>query len=130
MAQSGGKIVAQLYDAKTKEALPFGAVNIYSGESLIASGKSNIEGEFRPPNLTPGSYDVHINYAGYQKRIMKNVEVSSGNTTDFKVPFTEADVTKSFFATLISKGPIYSWRCIRIDEYDFLGLRNYGIYSN
>lgn len=97
MAQTG-KIFGKVIDAKTKEAIPFAAVQVYNGTNLAAGLKTDFEGEFKTGPLNPGSYDVHVSSVGYKKVILRKVTVSSDQTVRLmfdKVITLEESVVKT-----------------------------------
>ena len=78
LAQNTGKIVGQVTDARTGEALP--GCNIFiAGMSLGAS--SDQDGYYVILNVPPGVYDVHASMIGYTEQVQQGVRVVSNLTT-------------------------------------------------
>lgn len=111
MAQTG-KIFGKVIDSKTKEALPFAAVQIYQGNNSQAQMLTDLEGEFKTGPLNPGNYDVHVSTVGYKKVILRGVTVSTDQTVrlmfDKVIALEEAVVTKGAIEVveIIYKKPI------------------------
>ncbi len=77
-AQTWGKIVGVVKDGKTGEVLP-GANVMIEGSKLGAMTDS--EGYYVILRISPGQYTVIGQYLGYQKVLVKNVEVLTDLTT-------------------------------------------------
>ena len=84
MAQSYGKIVGVVVDAETGDPLP--GANVYlEGTTLGAS--TDVDGTYVILRVPPGTYNVVVEYIGYQKMTVQNVKVQTDLTTrvDFKL---------------------------------------------
>jgi hypothetical protein len=78
LAQTSGKIVGQINDAKTGEALP-GANVLIEGTGIGAASDAN--GHYIIMQVPPGKYTLIASYLGYKKMLIKNVEALTGLTT-------------------------------------------------
>ena len=78
LAQNTGKIVGQVTDAKTGEALP--GCNIFI-EDLSLGASSDQDGYYVILNVPPGVYDVHATMIGYTEQVQQGVRVVSNLTT-------------------------------------------------
>jgi hypothetical protein len=77
-AQTTGKIVGVVRDTQTEEALP-GANVVIEGTMLGAA--TDTDGYFVILRVPPGKYTVVVEFLGYQKMYMKEVEVLTDLTT-------------------------------------------------
>jgi hypothetical protein len=82
---SAGKLGGKISDADTKEAL-IGANVIILGTDQGAA--TDISGTFFILNVMPSSYDVKISYVGYGEKIIQNVRIVGGITTNLDVELT------------------------------------------
>jgi len=81
-AQSKGIITGVVKDKYTQELLA-GATILLEGTSLGA--QSDLEGKFKITAITPGSYNIKLQYIGYQPKTLFNVVVTSGNVQTFNI---------------------------------------------
>ncbi len=105
-AQTTGKVVGQITDAKTQEPIPFANVLIV-GSSMGAA--SDFDGYFTIVNVPPGTYTLRASVVGYNAQNVSNVRVTVNNTTvvDFSLPeesYTTAEVTVIATRPLVEKG--------------------------
>jgi outer membrane receptor protein involved in Fe transport len=77
-AAGTGKIAGKVTDQESNEGL-IGITVMIEGSALGAA--TNIEGFYTINNLEPGTYTLHFSGVGYQKKIVKNVQVASDFTT-------------------------------------------------
>ncbi|MGH7456666.1 MAG: carboxypeptidase-like regulatory domain-containing protein, partial [bacterium] len=71
-AQTSGKIAGVVKDGQTGEALP-GANVMIEGSTLGAA--SDAKGYYMILRVPPGNHTIIVSYLGYQKVLVKNVEV-------------------------------------------------------
>lgn len=81
-AQSKGVVTGVIKDKYTQELLT-GATILLEGTSLGA--QSDLEGKFKITGITPGSYNIKLQYIGYQPKTLFNVVVTSGNVQTFNI---------------------------------------------
>lgn len=81
-AQSKGTVTGVVKDKNSQELLT-GATVILEGTSFGA--QSDLEGKFKITGITPGSYNIKIQYVGYQSKTLFNVVVTSGNVQTFNI---------------------------------------------
>ena len=81
-AQSKGIITGVIKDKFTQELLT-GATILLEGTSFGA--QSDLEGKFKIIGITPGSYNIKLQYLGYQQKTLFNVVVTSGNIQTFNI---------------------------------------------
>ncbi|MCD6205415.1 MAG: TonB-dependent receptor [Candidatus Marinimicrobia bacterium] len=77
-AQTWGKIVGYVKDGQTGTMLP-GANVLIQGSTIGAA--TDVNGYYTILHVSPGVYTVVTSYLGYQKVLMKNVEVLTDLTT-------------------------------------------------
>lgn len=87
-----GKITGTIYDAETKEPIPFAAVRVIQGGIQKAGVAADIDGRYSAFPLTPGAYDIEVSALGYQKIIVTGINV-----------FTETTVKRDFNLKVESK---------------------------
>jgi TonB-linked SusC/RagA family outer membrane protein len=81
LAQNG-TLSGRITDGQTNEALP--GANVYLVE-LGKGASTNIDGEYRITNITPGTYTLTSSYVGY-KKYETQIEIESGeNTLDIEL---------------------------------------------
>jgi hypothetical protein len=73
-----GKLVGKITDQDTHQPLIGANVSI-TGSNLGAA--TDLEGDFTIVELPAGSYNIEIEYIGYQKQLKSNIIVRSGITT-------------------------------------------------
>lgn len=78
LASGTGKIAGKVTDQENNEGLIGITVMI---EGTTSGAATNIEGFYTINNVVPGVYTLHFSGVGYQKKIVKNVQVSSDFTT-------------------------------------------------
>ena len=77
-AQTTGKIVGVVRDAQTGEALP--GANVFIEETLMGAATDQ-DGLFVVLRVPPGEYTVVVEFLGYQRFVMQEVEVLTDLTT-------------------------------------------------
>jgi len=78
LASGTGKIAGKVTDQENDEGLIGITVMI---EGTTSGAATNIDGYYTINNVVPGTYTLHFSGVGYQKKIVKNVQVSSDFTT-------------------------------------------------
>ncbi len=84
LAQTGilkGKIT----DASTNEAIPFATVKVIQKGSVISGTTSDVNGDYLIQKLQSGSYDLSVNFVGYEPAKIKNIKISAGKTTQMDI---------------------------------------------
>jgi len=92
LAGQTGKIAGHLVDAQTREPLP-GASVVIEGTRLGAA--ANLEGYYFINNVSPGTYTLSVSLVGYQKAIVKNVQVKIDLTTTLDVKLSSVSIEAS-----------------------------------
>lgn len=81
-AQNSGVITGVVKDKNTQEVL-LGATVTLEGTNLGA--QTDLDGKFKIVNIPPKSYNIKIQYLGYQPKVLFNVVVTSGNIQTFNI---------------------------------------------
>ncbi|MFN3446387.1 MAG: carboxypeptidase-like regulatory domain-containing protein, partial [Bacteroidia bacterium] len=81
-AQSKGTITGIIKDKNTQELLT-GATILLEGTSFGA--QSDLEVKFKISGITPGSYNIKVQYIGYQPKTLFNIVVTTGNVQTFNI---------------------------------------------
>jgi len=82
-AQSGvGKISGRVLDATTQEPLIGANIVLLNTNSGAAT---DIEGNYFILNITPGTYSVRFSYVGYASKVVTDVRVVAGITTELNM---------------------------------------------
>ncbi len=90
-AQRSGAIYGTVKDKNTQEAL-IGANVILEGTELGAS--TDIDGNYRIENISPGSYNLVCSYIGYETSTKANIVVTSGNDNSITFELNEGGATQ------------------------------------
>ena len=90
LAGTTGKISGQVSDATTGEPL-VGANVILTGTNLGAI--VDLDGYYSILNVPPGSYEIQFRFIGYRTYVVKQVQVTSDNTTKLDAAMQEDVVT-------------------------------------
>ncbi|MCF8253911.1 MAG: TonB-dependent receptor [Bacteroidia bacterium] len=81
-AQNLGQIAGKVQDKNSQELL-IGATVILEGTSLGA--QTDAEGKFQIKSIPPKSYNLKIQYIGYESKTIYNIVVTTGNILTFTV---------------------------------------------
>jgi len=113
---SAGTVYSQSIQGKITDATDsepvIGAVIKVKGTTT--GTLSDLDGTYKLDELTPGNYDLEINYIGYNSKLIKSVKVLSGEVTKLDVSLTidgltteeitvESDATLSNEQSLLSE---------------------------
>jgi outer membrane receptor protein involved in Fe transport len=88
-----GKISGRVTDGQTRESLP-GASIIIDGTRFGAA--ANADGYYFINNVPPGTYSITVSLVGYQRAVIRNIQVKIDLTTaqDIKLNPTSIDVSE------------------------------------
>jgi len=83
-AQQTGTITGQVIDAENDETLPGANVVVVETNQGAAT---NADGQYTISGVEPGTYSVRASFVGFQERVIEEVEVVAGETTqvDFRL---------------------------------------------
>ena len=102
-------------DPDTGDELPFATVQLYKDGAFTQGATTDLEGNYYFANIDPGTYDIQVDYTGYQPMKLTGIPVTQGKTNvadvemsndggvildeivvvGFKVPLIEQDNTTS-----------------------------------
>lgn len=77
LAATAGTIYGLITDSKTGDPLPGANVMILRGESIISGAATDLHGNYKLRNVSPGSYTLKVSYIGYGEKT-ELITVSSG----------------------------------------------------
>ena len=89
-AGTTGKISGRITETSTKEGLA-GANIVLTGTNLGTA--ANLEGYYAILNVPPGRYEIQVRLIGYRTYVVKQVEVTSDNTTKLDAAMQESVVS-------------------------------------
>jgi outer membrane receptor protein involved in Fe transport len=92
MGGQTGKIAGRVFDAQTREPLPGASIVI---EGTRQGAAANVEGYYFINNVAPGTYSLSIGLVGYQRAIVRNVQVKIDLTTAQDVAISPTSVSVS-----------------------------------
>jgi outer membrane receptor for ferrienterochelin and colicin len=101
-AQNSGKIVGTVIDRETRTPLP-GTNVILEGTSLGAA--TDLDGKFIIMRVPSGRYTLIVNFIGYQKTILQNVQVLTDLTTSLNFELT-TEILNGEGVTIIAEAPV------------------------
>lgn len=90
VAGTTGKISGRVTDAKSGEPL-VGANIVITGTTL--GGIADLEGYYSILNIPPGNYEIQFRFIGYRTYVVRNIQVTSDNTTKLDAVMQEDVVT-------------------------------------
>lgn len=83
-AQQTGSINGVIIDRETGDNLIAATVMIKDKTGKTISGaRTKFDGTYVVKNLKPGTYDLTVNYLGYQTKTIENIEIKPGSTLKF-----------------------------------------------
>jgi hypothetical protein len=90
-----GTLSGRITDNESGEPLPFANVVIILNGVQKGGAATDMDGSYTIKPVVPGTYDIHVTYIGYAKRIIQNVEIASNRITyqNFKLSQGEGGVT-------------------------------------
>lgn len=104
-ADTRGKLTGRVLDQKGQPVV--GANIVLTGTTQGAT--ADPDGYFLILNISPGSYDVRFSAVGYQTRLIKEVRLSSGQTTTQNVTLQE-EVIAQEEVTTVAERPLVDTR--------------------
>ena len=93
-------------DAVSGETIPFAVVIIESKGVQVASSECDIDGISLIKPLSPGSFDVKIQFTGYKPQKINNVTIFEGKTQYLTVKLEPSVVVFKEFVVVEFKEPI------------------------
>ncbi|MEW6062084.1 MAG: TonB-dependent receptor, partial [Bacteroidota bacterium] len=90
IAGTTGKISGRVTDAKSGEPL-VGANVVITGTTL--GGIADLDGYYTILNIPPGNYEIQFRFIGYRTYVVRNIQITSDNTTKLDAVMQEDVVT-------------------------------------
>jgi hypothetical protein len=106
LAQQTGKIIGKIFDAETKEGLPFVNVKITSGGAVKGGGTSDMNGFFSSSPLNPGTYSLEVSSVGYTRYVLNNIKLGAEDIKKIDIPLTSSAKTTSEVEIVAYKEPL------------------------
>ena len=104
IAQTTGRIVATVTDAKTGEGLPGANLTV---KGTYYGGTSDIEGKVHIDKVNPGAYTVEVSLLGYRLVQFTNVKVAAGQTATLQAKMEETVLTLGQDVVIIGEKPLF-----------------------
>lgn len=115
-----GQITGTVMDSTSGEPLP-GVNVVVVGTQQGAS--TNAEGTYTIPNLDPGTYDLRATFIGYRERIVRDVSVSAGETTQVNFALMPGEIQLEEVVAVgygVQREEDVTSAVASVDEQDFL----------
>ncbi len=75
-----GSIVGRVLDLSTKKPIEFSNVILFNQNNKQVGGSvTNSDGKFNLSNLAEGKYILNIQFVGYEKKVVRNISLTSKN---------------------------------------------------
>lgn len=81
-----GIIQGKVLNSITNEVLPFATVGI---QGTTTGTATDINGEFKLPNLAPGNYNLEVSLVGFKKKTLFDVNVNNAKPTYIEITLEE-----------------------------------------
>lgn len=102
-AQETGNIAGNIVDSKTGEGIP--GVNIILRGTYYGAA-TDIKGNFRINNITPGSYNVTVSFIGYKTLQYTGVKIEPRKTYQLDIKLEESILTLDQDVVVIGEKPL------------------------
>ncbi len=79
-ASEKSNFIGLVIDNNTKEGIPFANVVLTKNNQTITGASTDLNGNFRLINVTPGVYNIKVTYVGYQSFLERNYEIKADKT--------------------------------------------------
>jgi outer membrane receptor protein involved in Fe transport len=103
-AQTTGRIVGKVVDAKNGEGLPGANVTV---KGTYYGGTSDIDGNVRIEKVNPGAYTVEVSLLGYRLVQFTNVKVEAGQTATIRAKLEETVLALGQDVVIIGEKPLF-----------------------
>lgn len=115
-----GAITGTVTDHKTHSAIPFVNLVLYKNDTIKAGlCNSDINGTFSFKNLSFGSYKLIANYAGYQKKIIKSIQVNTESPVKITVPLKSNETRLQEITVLTQEAKASDSKITTKAEYNY-----------
>ena len=89
MSQTTGKIAGIVTDEETGD--PLIGANVRIVDSNLGTA-TDTDGSYYIINIEPGSYDLQVQYIGYESKIIKNINISVNRTASCNITMMQSSV--------------------------------------
>lgn len=127
-SQAGLKVTVT--DQKTKEAVPFATVVVFLNGVQAGVQNTDFDGVAIIKPLTPGKYNVKVNFIGYQTKQLDGVVVGEGNVVAVNIPISNEEGVKldevqvvSYVEPLVDPNTVTGSTITR-EEYQNMATKN------
>ncbi len=103
-AQTAGRIVGNVVDAKTGEGLPGANLTV---KGTYYGGTTDIDGNVRVERVNPGAYTVEVSLLGYKLVQFTNVKVEPGQTATIRAKMEETVLALGQEVVIIGEKPLF-----------------------
>jgi len=103
-AQTTGRLVGKVVDARNGEGLPGANVTI---KGTYYGGTTDIEGDVRIEKVNPGAYTVEVSLLGYKLMRFTNIKVETGKTATINAKMEETVLTLDQDVLVIGERPLF-----------------------
>jgi len=104
VAQTAGRIVGKVVDAKTGEGLPGANLTV---KGTYYGGTTDIDGNVRVERVNPGAYTVEVSLLGYKLVRFTDVKVEPGQTATIRAKLEETVLTIDQDVVIIGEKPLF-----------------------
>ncbi len=98
-ADTRGKLAGKVVDQQANALV--GANVVIAGTQLGAT--ADVDGQYAILNVPPGVYDVRCSAVGYQGSVVREVKISSGQTTTINFTLTESTIETAEIVTIAER---------------------------
>jgi outer membrane receptor protein involved in Fe transport len=77
--KSSGSITGKIYDAETKEPIPYSNIILFTqaDSTQVTGAATDTKGQFNIAGIKSGKYYISVQFVGYKRKIIHNISVSS-----------------------------------------------------
>lgn len=90
-AQDKGTLTGKVTDKRTGHALPFASITVMGAQK---GGLTDSEGQYRVAGITPGTYEVRVQFLGYTPSITPGVVIAPGKSVVMNFQLVEVVVAQ------------------------------------
>lgn len=103
-AQTTGRIVGKVVEAKTGEGLPGANITV---KGTSHGGTSDINGNFHVDQISPGAYTVEVSLLGYKLVQFTDVRVEAGKDIALRAKLEETVLTLNQDIVVVGEKPLF-----------------------
>tara|TARA_Y100001970_G_scaffold88177_1_gene111357 strand:+ start:3730 stop:6333 length:2604 start_codon:yes stop_codon:yes gene_type:complete len=126
MSQTTGKIAGIVTDEETGD--PLIGANVRIVDSNLGTA-TDTDGSYYIINIEPGSYDLQVQYIGYESKIIKNINISVNRTASCNITMMQSSVEGAVVEVSVSalnlkKDQTSTVKNVSSDQIDILPVEN------